>query len=702
MALTPEQEYELLTLEREKHFAETQGGAALGNPNIQKQGDKSKRDFGGMEPWLDIAGAGALGGVFGAASKEILGGAGNVIGALPYPVAQTIGNALKASSQIVGAGGRIAPTIAGVISGVGSETAGQTAEALGAGTAVAEGARVAGGFTGAGTAAAGGKLIKAYLLTPALSFFSKARKMAIKELVTKIDAEGMQSLSDKERAALRKYSEEIRGEAKSDESLKAVADAMDAYASDRLLVSTQALGNAEMRARSLGSVAPVPQATLSDTGEGLRKVITGRHGKSIAENRALFAQNEAARDEIVSAKEKAKAFVSDTPEYKQIIKSIQSQLDNTEAMKRSPDVQRGLEKILKELTNPEVTDPTKALVLEGQNLNWNVTPGQPKPVSFQAIDDFRRKLGEVFRGKPPEGYDAISADHARKYYAELSELQKAFAGGKGGPQEKLLDDYARGKEGLESFISARGRKATALDRYNDKEFVTDASTLPTTYFKSRASVRALKELTGDEAAVNKAAMEYINTSLEGADAAAANKFMVKNRDWLQEVPRARQLIERYAASADVAERGVRQATAFVKEVQAGNAAMSGGRFPADKVRNLVESGNADLWGIAGPAIASSPQGKDNILKAVRQILADKPMSVDKFNRTVRPALINSGLADDAAMDLIAKKLDDIGAMRIPEREKLSLRNRIILNSIAGYTASGIARGAVEAAKMVPE
>lgn len=682
MPLTPEQEYELLSLEREKHFAETQGGAALGNPNIQSQADRSKRDFGSMEPVLDIAGAGVVGGVLGAASKEILGGAGNVIGALPYPAAQTIGNALKASSQIVGAGGRVAPAIAGAISGVGSETAGQTAGALGAGPAVAEGARLAGGFSGAGAAEAGGKLLNAYLLTPSLSLFSKAKKMTIKALVTKVDAEGMQSLSDKERAYLLKEAEVLRGEAKSDESLKAVADAMDAYASDRSLVSNQALGNAEMRAKSIGSVAPVPQATLSDTGEGLRKVITGRQGKLIEEKDAAFQATKRQVQDIITQNEANRNFINKTPEFEGIINDLKSELVQG---KHSPEVQSSFKHILAQLDSG------------GKDVF-----GQPKPISADVVDEVRRSLGEVFRNKPPEGYAGLKGSMARDYYFKLRDAQVKYAGGEGGPQAQLLDDYARSKEGLEPFISARGRKATALDRYNDKEFVTDASTLPTTYFKSRASVRALKELTGDEAAVNKAAMEYINTSLEGADAAAANKFMVKNRDWLQEVPRARQLIERYAASADVAERGVRQATAFVKEVQAGNAAMSGGRFPADKVRNLVESGNADLWGLAGPAIASSPQGKDNILKAVRQVLADKPMSVDKFNRTVRPALKNSGLADDAAMDLIAKKLDNIGAMKIPEREKLSLRNRIILNSIAGYTASGMARGSVEAAKYVPD
>jgi hypothetical protein len=307
----------------------------------------------------------------------------------------------------------------------------------------------------------------------------------------------------------------------------------------------------------------------------------------------------------------------------------------------------------------------------------------------------------VFRGKPPEGYAAIGASDARKYYAQISEIQKKYVGEE--LQTKLLDDYARGKEGLEPFISAKGRKATALDRYDDSQFVTDASKLPDTYFKTREGVQALKELTGNPALVNKAAQEYVNKKLEGATSEQTTKFLRDNASWLEkEVPLVRNMIAAHADKLAVAERGVRQATAFADEAASTNAALIGKRYPADRVRNLVQNGNMDLWEKAGPAIAASQEGKANVLSAVRQVLADKPMTPDQFSRQLRPALKGAGLADDSALDMIQNKLQAIREMKISEAEKLGIYRRTVLQAISGYTASGIARGAVEAAKAVPD
>ncbi len=216
-------------------------------------------------------------------------------------------------------------------------------------------------------------------------------------------------------------------------------------------------------------------------------------------------------------------------------------------------------------------------------------------------------------------------------------------------------------------------------------------------------MQALKELTGNPALVNKAAQEYVNKKLEGATSEQTTKFLRDNASWLEkEVPLVRNMISAHADALAVAERGVRQAKTFADEAASTNKALIGGTFPANRVKNLVTNGDADLWAKAGPAIAASPDGKANILGAVRQVLADKPMTPDVFSRQLRPALKSSGLADDAALDLIQNKLQAIREMKIPEAERLGIYRRTVLQAISGYTASGMARGAVEAAKMVPD
>ena len=108
-----------------KGFEATPGGAAVGNPNIQRGGEKAIRT--GPTPIgevaADIGGAGAAGMALGAVSGEIAGGVGSALQSLPYPAARTIGGALSAAAPILKAG-RGAAAIAGGLSGAGAETAG--------------------------------------------------------------------------------------------------------------------------------------------------------------------------------------------------------------------------------------------------------------------------------------------------------------------------------------------------------------------------------------------------------------------------------------------------------------------------------------------------------------------------------------------------------------------------------------------------
>lgn len=678
--LSESEELELLTLERQKAFSSTAGGAATGNPNLRRQGEKQVRAFGGFEPFVDIGGAAALGGWLGAFSSEIATGAGNVIGALPYPGARTIGNALKASGDILKAGGRVAPTIAGTLSGAAGETAGQTAEALGAGPLTAEAARVVGGGVGPESLNMGIEVLRKYAAVPALGLMSKYKHEAVKTILQKVDSGGFESLSDQEKALFTRLTGELRGGAKTDAPLEAVGNGMAQTADNAVAVADRAASKAaQEKLWGIGRVMPVPESEMADTGGRLREAITKRNAGLKSAMDAQYAKNEEARDAVVAANEAAGKYINKTPEFDALVNDLKGNLTSG---KRSPDVQGTYKYILSQIESGG-TDVF----------------GQRKPISFQALDDVRRNLGEVFRGKPPEGYAAIGAEDARRYYAKISEIQKKYAGES---QAQLLDDYARGKEGLEPFISAKGRKATALDKYDDKQFATDSSKLPDAYFNTRAGVQALLSLTGDKALVNRSAMEYINKKLEGASASQVDSFMRNNSEWLKEFPLARKLVENHGAKLVARERGLAQAEEFAAEAASNRAALLGGRYPADRVRNLVQNGNMDLWEKAGPAIAASPQAKENVLGAVRQVLADKPISPDQFSRQIRPALKGAGLADDAALDLIEKKLQAIKEMRLPEAEKLGAYRRIALQAVGGYSASGMARGAVEAAKMVPD
>ena len=704
MALTEAEELELLSLEREKSgFASTPGGAAVGNPNIERFGRGSVRPDAIMDALTAIGGSTALGGAAGAFSKEILGGAGNVLGALPYPATRTIGNFLKGASQTIGAGGRTIPAISGAMSGAGSETAGQVAEAAGAGPITAEVARVAGGGGIPETANAAKWVMEKYVTKPALSLASHIKKLTARTILDKIN-DGT-PLSATEQKFVDSQISELRGpQGKTDAPLERVGSIMGDEGQRLLNEAELKMVNAVRGAGSVGGVTGYPAVSreLSDIGGDLRSSIVKRNEGLLSARKSEYAKNEKARDAIVSQREGAGQFVNSLPEYQSVVDSLKEQL---KPGARSESVQSGIKRVLADIESFSITPTSSKLSGEGDFLVSS--PPVRGQMSFQALDDVRRKLGDAFRGKPAEGYEAIGENMTRELYGKVSEIQKRFAGQ---PQAALLDDYAARTEGLQQFRSRAGKKATALDLYDESKFTTDAATLPSEYFKTRGSVQALKELTGNEKQVAAAALEYANKELSGKDAAAVRKWLGNNSDWVTEVPQVRLLVDRYANRLEAAERAVKNAHDFAAQAAKDSNILVGKSLPAQRAVDLIKSGDTELWGLVIPAISKSPQAKAQMVSAVRQVMADQATSkstLSMFSRSVRPFLERSGIASSDELNFIAKKLDDIQKMNIPEPERLGMAKRLVLNAAGGWASSAAARAGQSgyqwsSEKVVPE
>lgn len=662
-------------------FGGTEGGAALGNPNLARQGDKMMRPDGGFQPLADIGGAAAAGGALGAFSSEILSGLGKA--ARYTPQTARIAPFLESSGAILKAGGRTAPAIAGTISGAAGETAGQVAEAAGAGPVAAEGARIAGGGLTAETANLAKIGLKKYIMTPALSLTSKLKKETAIALLEKIEG-APQSITAKELKFLEEQIAELRGPAgKTDAPLERVGSIMGDEGKRLLDASDQQMIQAMRQAGSVGGAGGFPASStpLAETGGRLQGTINKRNEAALAARSAQYTANEKARDAIVSQREAAGSFINTLPEYRAVVDEIKAQL---KPGVRSPSVQAGFQKILSELEAPQT--------------------------SFQALDDVRRQLGEAFRGKPAEGYEAIGETAARDLYGKVSGIQKKFAGGDAGPQAKLLDDYAADTKGLEMFSSKLGKKATALDQYREGQYANDPSSIPATYFKTRASVQALKELTGNAQQVNAAALEYADNQLAGKTGPEVRSWMGKNAEWLSETATVRHLVDKYATRLEGAERSMRNAQDFAAQAAKDSSMLTRNSLSAQRAVDLIKSGDTELWGKIAPVIAKSPQAKTQMVGAVRQVIADQATSKatsDLFSRNIRPFLEKSGIAAKADMEFIAQRLDNIQKMSLPEAGKLGMARRLLLQSAGGWTATAAARGSVEAyqglrEKMVPQ
>lgn len=658
-------------------FGATAGGAAVGNPNLMAQGAQSVRPD-QRSPLLqdvaDIGGAGAVGGTIGAFSSELLRGGGMALGSLPYPAARTIGGSMEAAGQVLKAGGRVAPAIAGTISGLGSETSGKAAEALGAGPVVSETARLVGGGLTAETANAATEVLRKYALTPALGLISKFKHETAKVILEKLEGASV-PLTEKEADFVNQLIGEIRGPAgKTDVPLERVGSIMGDQGKRLLGQSDQMMMDAMQRAGGVGSPGGMPgsQVPLADVGGALRDTITKRNEAALAARASQYTANEKMRDSIVAQRERAGNYISNTPEYEALIKELKA---NLVPGARSPSVQAGYQKMIDELSIPqELAAPT----MQGG-------------ISFQAIDDVRRKLGDAFRGKPAEGYEAIGEAASKDLYSKVSELQKKFAGS---AQERLLEDYAAQTKGLEVFSSKTGKKATALDQYRDEQFATDPSLLPASFFKTRASIQALKELTGSSMQVNAAALHYADKELEGKTALEVRAWMGKNNEWLAETKPTLALVEKYATRLEGAERSMKNAQDFAKQAAKDSSMLTRQSLPAQRAVDLIRSGDTELWNVVAPAIAKSPQAKAQMVDAVRQVVADTATAestTNLFARNIRPFLEKSNIATKQEMDFITKKLSDIQTLNIPERERLGMARRVLLNSSAGWAASAASR-----------
>lgn len=727
-------------------FAATPGGAALGNPSITGQAAGSLKTapdtFG--EAAAKIGGAGGVGALAGAFAPELLTGAAGLATASGFgaPVAPFL---LGAGSAIRGA--RLASAIAGGIGGVAGETAGQVAEGLGAGPMTAEAVRFVGGGIGPETLNAAKFVLDKYLKTPALSLASKFKKETAKQILAQIEGDP-KSLGQKEREYLDGLTAELRGGEKTDQPMRDVYGGLEAGATKARSVSSQEAndiitnaeraasmeisgamkGDVARRRAALPKLEEIGAGALeaaraqraaigadreaSDIGGELRGAIVGRNQAALGARKAEFAATQQERDAIVKQAEGTGKYVNSMPEYKALIASLQAE---AAPGKRSTDVAGNFEHILRSVSNPEKD-----------------VFGQPKPVSFQVLDDVRRKLGEVFNGNAPEGYKAIDADTARRYYARISEIQKKFAGE---PQERLLSQYADASEGLQMFGSKAGKRATAVDRYDDERFVTDAGLLPRQFFKSKQGVQDLIDLTGDKALVVKAGREFAANELRDATEAQTRAWMTKNRDWLTTSPEGRDVWSSVAKYADALQRGERvsanaakggklvqaaigdkiseaeraagvlrktgerEASAVTAEGDRIATALMGDKFPVERVRQLIESGSREQWALAAPAIQATPASRQNIEAAVRQVIADRAERStrglsDFYARNVRPALEAGQLIAPQQADEIASKLAAIEAMQIPEPAKLGIAKRLMLQSIGGYAAGATARGAV--------
>lgn len=208
--------------------------------------------------------------------------------------------------------------------------------------------------------------------------------------------------------------------------------------------------------------------------------------------------------------------------------------------------------------------------------------------SFEAADDARRFVGDVFRN-PPEGYGAVKGIKQQNVYDMLKRLQEEYVGA--AERKALQDNWSKAARNLEQFETKAGRTLTEIEEGTANTLKAPAE-LGATFFGNRTGVQRLIDLTGEEALVKKTASDFAASSLANKDFKAVRSWLQnpKNSDFLSHPSLAdlKRKIEQYATNLERAEKfgGARSTLAESLRTQATTLAEA---LPKQTERVLAEA-----------------------------------------------------------------------------------------------------------------
>lgn len=707
--------------------------------------DQPKKTFG--QTAKDVLGETTIGAITGAMTPEIMRYGGAALKSTGLPVAAPVGSMMEASAPIL-QGTRGSQAILGGIGGFASALSGNIAErqeyspaaveAIRFGSAIVapEFANLTGyaikkGFqkilglntSSALTAIARDLNLDEAKLTPSQREFilRKINEIRGKTAAGKSQEQIFRELDDEARMITEQASQKAAGVERAgtaaglEERRRAIQ--LGGLGEETTQAGVQAVERAKDTITSVGDITK----RLSDVGNTLRDIISRRFSQDALDRSDEYIKQKAIRDAVVKEKEDKGILVESLPEFKAMISGLKNKLligKEGKAQATAP------------VTDPGVLKAYEAIYIAatGRKVQIGINEmGNPVyktyPTSFQALDDVRRRLGDVAFGKDVEGYSAIGSKMAEKYYADISEIQSKFAGES---HDVLQSNYEIASRLLDKYRAKRGAKATALDKYDAEKYKTDAKSLPSDFFNSQQSVADLIQLVGDRNIVVKEASDYLAGQLrELKDANAVRQWInsPKNADWLKALPEVKQKAESYVANLQraeafaeragsagkkIAQRGklaateegqiekvaTKEASRITEKAEAQVNRLIGTKEAPLQIKNMLLSGDRATWDAIAPVLGRTDEGKALLADAISQVMADRATTGIRtagmtFRDAVAPALKRTGLMPEAQINRLQSQLDEIARMALPQEQKLTFAQRVIRNAIMSYVAPAI-------------
>lgn len=537
----------------------------------------------------------------------------------------------------------------------------------------------------------------------------RAGERVVRQLQPEV-IESIPASQESKRQILRSLQERLRG--------KPVGEEVDVGDVARLLgvdaAATRRRGETlgqQLAAGTERRLAAISQPrTATEVGEEARTLATSRLQSLRDARQAATDVNKSEAFQMARSQEVAGRRVNETNAFRQAEADLK-------AMKIDPETKLPLttgatggqiDEVRRELTGV-ILDP-----LTGETKKVGV--------SFQKLEDLRRRLGDRASGLPETGFDAIGQQMAGRLKTMVENVMKEFTGGKldvetglvkGGSFEKYLKDYAEASKPINQFATTVGQKLTATLEQPRGVFATDPMALPKSIFSSPRNVDDFIELTGgDKAAVERLARNYVSEQLVGKSPKQINDFLNTNRNWLAKFPVLR---DDFATFAKKAEQEARLQPRIAARTEARAGRFELGRDPAEQARRfkdlVIGTGRPEDIAAAGRVLGQTEQGRQAFRGAMQEVLGTTaPGSLERqFRDRIRPAMKASGLytddqlkvADDAVADIVKVQLAVQQAMsrasQIPGAESDASRlTRLINEEVAQMKKGGVMLGGITA------
>jgi hypothetical protein len=235
-------------------------------------------------------------------------------------------------------------------------------------------------------------------------------------------------------------------------------------------------------------------------------------------------------DDAMLQKFEAGDIWQNSPSGRAFLNDLRSRIDTSEVTQATQTARAEIQRILSDLQGATTsTSASAVLTATGQPAQAAAT--RISPSTPEVLRETLRKLRDAASGRPEEGFAAIGQQRAGSLANDLAEAIRKWE-----PSLAEADaSYRQLMQLLRPAQTARGRAATAGERFDYTEPAIDPVRLVGRWFESPQGVRQLTELVGgDSAFVNQLANQYVARQLAGKTPQQARAWLESSQtlNWL--------------------------------------------------------------------------------------------------------------------------------------------------------------------------